>query len=121
MHFVPSSRVRIPGSQPQKRGLRPRLVPAFDRSLVRRLVETHLTAAWQDDRRLDSELGVRYFCLAKPLGLQLFDSCIEVVAHQVQDRTEQIMACVTLREIRGTAMSGHLRGRQREDQSLISR
>ena len=53
-------------------------LPAFDRSFVRRLVETHLTAAWQDDRRLDSELGVRDFGVAKPLGLQLFDSCIEV-------------------------------------------
>lgn len=64
---------------------------------------------------------VRDFGVAKPLGLQLFDSCIEVVAHEVQDCTEQIMACVTLREIGATAMSGNLRGRQREGQSLVSR
>src|SRR5262249_43318968 len=88
---------------------------AIHRRLVRWLVEPDLAAAGQHDCRLQSEFRVLDVSAAHLPCLQSLDSRMQVVAHQVQDDSEEVAARVALQKVSGASMGGHLGGRQREE------
>jgi hypothetical protein len=78
---------------------------------VSRLVQAEFAAARQDDRRQQTERLVAHrMGQLDTFGLQLFDSCMHVVAHEV----ELVVISALSR------MGSELRGRQREDQPSVT-
>src|SRR5262249_8820250 len=78
-----------------------------------------LAAAWQRDRRLQSEFRVLDRRTGDLPGLQSLDGRMQVVAHQIQDDSGKVTAGGTLAKRPGAVMGRDFRGRQRQNEAAF--
>jgi len=83
---------------------------------MRRLVQPDVAAAGERNRGRDSPIRRLHLGAVHILRLQRRDETIEIVAHQIQDSTQQFMAGMTLRELSIRRVNRRFCGRHAENQ-----
>src|SRR5277367_109345 len=88
----------------------------IQRCSVRWLVQSNLSAAWQLHGCLNSPAFLTDLRTLYLLGFQCLDGGLQVVAHQVEHRTEQSMPCMNFPGLPVRRMHGNLGRRQLKNQ-----
>ncbi len=90
-------------------------------SRVGRLVQTNLAAARQCNGRLEPPFHLLNFHGTDALRFQRLDARTQVIAHEVENCSKEIVRCVTLNEVLAGGMNGDFGGGQREYQPTLPR